>query len=154
MPEPLSATAAKIVYRDGRAADVPLLFSSWLGSMKDSMVESKGRIPDISIRVTSPVFHAGQHARIDALIADADTRIRCAALFEDLDTVLGWSIARGDCLHYVFVKDAWRRQGIGRALIPAEVKRFSTRTRSGDSFIVPLLAGAIYDPFAIDPRTP
>ena len=149
-PEISSAT----VHRSARAADHALIYSTWLSSMKESMVETRGRSPDAAVRVAPDVFYAGQHRRIERLLSDPATRILLCALVADLDVALGWAIARGDCLHYVFVKPAWRRRGIARGLVQTlangRFNRYSVHTRPGDSFVVPMMPGAVYDPFAVD----
>lgn len=46
--------------------------------------------------------------------------INVACLKEDPDVILGYSILSSDfsTIHWVFVKSAWRKQGLARALLP------------------------------------
>lgn len=55
-----------------------------------------------------------------ALVGDENTKIKVACLPEDPDVVLGYSILSNDysTINFVFVKNAWRRKGIGRSLVP------------------------------------
>lgn len=56
-----------------------------------------------------------------------------ACLKDDPDTLLGYSITSmdGQVIHFCFVKKAWRKQGIGRALLPRAPKLFSHFTSLG-----------------------
>jgi hypothetical protein len=164
-----SSTSPVVILRRGRRADHDLIIASWLRSMRSSFVQldRDGNRVDPLIRVKSPVFfgnsdpsmgplYTGQQLRIKRLISDPETRVECVAATDDMDVVLSWAIARGDCLHYVYVKEPFRRQGhskmLIRSLLPNGMRRFSVHTRSGDSFIVSRHPNAVYDPFAIDPR--
>lgn len=40
-----------------------------------------------------------------------------ACLTEDPDVLLGYAISSPEALHYVFVKEAWRRRGIASRLL-------------------------------------
>lgn len=151
-----TTTTPLYVTRRFRSGDRDLLFSTWMNTLKATVLEPPGRNIDPVVKQSPSVFFSGQQRRIEQLLADAQTRIACVALTDDLDVVLGWAAARGDCLHYVFVKDGWRRRGIAKQLIaevlPDGFRRFSVRTPSGDSFIVVRHRGLIFDPYALDPR--
>lgn len=56
-----------------------------------------------------------------------------ACLKDDLDTILGYSLtsADGKVIHFCFVKKAWRKQGIGRELLPQSPKLYSHFTTLG-----------------------
>lgn len=60
-------------------------------------------------------------AVIKHLLANATVRIVC---IEDApDVIVGYAVhsADGTTLHWVYVKKAWRKQGIGKGLIPPNV---------------------------------
>ena len=153
-PDAAREIAALTVNRKGRSDDHDFIFSSWLSSMRDAACGSM--MPQVGGRVSREVFEEGQRQRIARLLADPTTKVMCRSFVDDLSISAGWAIARGDCLHYVFVKTAWRRKGISRLLVngllPNGAARFSCRTSAGNSFVVPHLGGATFDPYAIDPR--
>lgn len=155
-PDAAREVAALTVNRKGRSDDHDFIFSSWLSSMRESACGNMQ--PLVGGRVSREVFEAGQRQRIARLLADPTTKVLCRSFIADLSISAGWAIARGDCLHYVFVKNAWRRKGISRMLVagllPDGAARFSCRTSAGNSFVVPGLPGAMFDPYAIDPRKP
>lgn len=51
-----------------------------------------------------------------AVLTRADTEVRVSCLEEDENVILGYSIIEGTCLHFVFVKEPWRKLGIAKAL--------------------------------------
>lgn len=55
-----------------------------------------------------------------ALLTSDNTTINVACLKDTPDVILGYSILSADYanIHWVYVKAAWRRQGIARALLP------------------------------------
>lgn len=59
---------------------------------------------------------------LKVLMARPDTRIVVACLAAEEDIILGYAVLGQDTLHYVYVKPAWRQQGIARALV-SEVKQ-------------------------------
>lgn len=55
-----------------------------------------------------------------------DVYVRVCCLREDPDVILGYAICEGDhILHYVHVKEAWRKFGIATSLLP---KKFDVIT--------------------------
>lgn len=146
---------AAVVKRVALVSDRPFIISSWISSMRGAFCEERGRLaPPTQVRMTPVVFARGQERRIKRLLDDPQTRVLCAVLADDPDTILGWACARGDSLQYVFVKTLFRRHGIAKkllgALMPGGVRRYAVRTRAGDSYIVPMLKNAEYDPFSVD----
>ena len=145
-----------LVSRKFRSSDLPYVVSSWLHSMRPSMVEESEGAPKLphEVRVRKFIYDRGQRRRIGRLLDDPKTRLLCSVAVEDMDTIVGWAAARGDCLHYVFVRPAFRRNGISRdllrSLFPAGMRRYSTRTAKGDSFVASRHPDAVFDPFAID----
>lgn len=100
-------TDAHFVVRLGHAEDRPFLFSSWLKSFRDSCPY-----------VWNGTYYAGQHRLIESLLADEDTAVHIAAPMGDDLTIYGWVVHSRDAktLHYVYVKEAFRRMGIGAVL--------------------------------------
>lgn len=83
-----------------------------------------------------------------------------ACLEDDEDVILGFAILeanklngeansafKGDLLHYVFVKKAWRGKGIASALVPKNVTVVSHLTKPGAA--IARKKGLKFDPFTI-----
>jgi GNAT superfamily N-acetyltransferase len=71
----------------------------------------------------------------EVLLSRAVVKIAC--LTEDPDVILGYSIVSQDHknIHWCFVKAAWRKQGIGKSLLPQSPENFTHFTSLGLSLI-------------------
>lgn len=74
--------------------------------------------------------------------------VKVACLKEDQDVILGYSILSDDfsTIHFVFVKKAWRKQGIGRSLVPQLATAATHLTQLG-KLLLPKLPTCVFDPF-------
>lgn len=66
------------------------------------------------------------------------------------DEILGYCVVEGDCLHYVYVKSVYRRQGIAKGLLAGRVARYSHKTR-GVRWVAASL-GLVFDPYTLTRR--
>lgn len=128
-----------IAIRRARAYDVPFIFSSWLRSYK----ACRDR------HVAQAVYFKEHHKLIDALLRDATVLV--ATPQDDPDTILGWSVKSGDTLHYVYVKEAFRRLGIGKALV-GEFDQHSHLTPYFVKWLEHTKYISIYNPYAATTR--
>ncbi len=89
--------------------DQAFIISSWLKSFwaHNSMWHWIGSQP----------FHRHWHSRVEALARPGLVTI--AAHPERTVQIFGWVCSSGPQLHYVYVKDFYRRQGVGTALLKA-----------------------------------
>lgn len=71
------------------------------------------------------------HEIISQLIAKPTVESHIAALEEDPDIILGYSITEAQTLHWIFVKEAWRRIGIAKSLIPENIDKTTHLTVLG-----------------------
>lgn len=85
-----------------------------------------------------------------ALLDSPKTVINVACLKSDPDVVLGYSILSEDftTIHWVYVKAAWRKQGIGRAIIPQYPTATTHITELGKSLMTKY-DGLIFNPFLL-----
>lgn len=100
--------------------------------------------------IPSAVFMENYKRVGEALIAHPSTIIKVACLKDDEDVILGYSILGDNYLkiHWVFVKAAWRKGGIGRSLTPKNPNKVTHLTHLG-KILLSKLNGAIFDPFSI-----
>jgi GNAT superfamily N-acetyltransferase len=110
----MTMTNDTIDIRDAEAADMPFVVSAWTKSYWDAL------------QVTCPVlahfinrnhfYNAGQREYIAFCIAAHGCRI--AHLKSDPDQIIGFASGskEAELLHYVYVKSAFRRLGVGRML--------------------------------------
>lgn len=73
-------------------------------------------------------YMASYHKILDQLFLKPDVDIKIACVTEDPELILGYSVSEPSILHWVFVKQAWRRFGIAKQLIPKDVSRITHLT--------------------------
>lgn len=77
--------------------------------------------------------------------------IRVACLPDDSTVILGYAIINqdGTTLHFIYVKDVWRKRGIGRRLVPESITHISHLTALGEQLLNKFKTKPIFNPFNI-----
>lgn len=96
-----------IAIRQAHSGDLAFIYSSWLRSFKGSRDK----------HVSPEVYFEGQHELIGNLLDSANTTALVATPAYDAGIILGWCVKTNDTLHYVYVKEAFRRMGIAKLLV-------------------------------------
>ncbi len=87
----------------------------------------------------------GHNRAIDRLFSLPDVSIRVLQPVDVPGSVVGWSCTQGDVLHYVYVKNRFRREGLAtRLLAGLRLSRRSHGTTDWESF---RFAPLTYDPY-------
>lgn len=116
-----------IAFRDGTDADAGLIFSSWLRSYYDAR-------PPAIWDIQREVYFAdsGHHGVVERILRVS--RVLIAHPPDDPDEVYGWACGGAGLLHYVYVKELWRRKGVATRLVaevaPGPTLTVSHRTKS------------------------
>jgi hypothetical protein len=86
----------------------------------------------------------------EGLINSPNTSVQVACLKDDEDIIVGYSILSADfqTVHWVFVKKAWRLQGIARSLLPQYPTTVTHLTGLGKSLMYKF-KNCVFDPFKI-----
>lgn len=86
----------------------------------------------------------------EMLLAPERNMIHVAVLKDDIDVILGYSVVSHDheTLHWVFVKAAWRKQGIAKSLTPATINTYSHFTTVGLT-LTKKLNNPVFNPFKV-----
>ena len=92
--------------RDVEARDIDFIVSSWTKSYRQSFFATK---------MSNEVYFTEHKKVIAARFADSRAVIACTG--DDIDQILGYIVFQGHVLHYLYVKQPFRRLGIGSALI-------------------------------------
>lgn len=105
---------AKHIVRDYVEGDKNFIFVSWNKGMRYSN-------DDLA---TIPVEDYNRRFQkvFDELWTNPSITKKVACLPDDHDVILGYAVYQGTILHWVFVKDAWRKMGIARDLVPGDIK--------------------------------
>lgn len=80
---------------------------------------------------------------VKRLLGHAELRVACLA--DEPETVVGYALVRGPVLDFVFVKKAWRGNGIANRLC-ADINTVTHLTKTGQS--IKLKKKLIFNPFA------
>ena len=83
------------------------------------------------------VYYSVYQKVIIALLEPGISSIKVAALADDDDVILGYSVLtkHASSIHWVFVKDKWRGIGIMKSLVPDTVVQATHITNVGVSLI-------------------
>ncbi len=112
--------------------DLNLVLNSWFNSARDRQI------------IRSDIYAMGQNKLMDTLVKSCPPII---ATFEAVpDEIVGWvcrDLTR-PVTHYVYVKHAYRRTGIGRALAHGSMHH-TAHTRAGE--LLAKAVGSLYNPF-------
>jgi len=101
-----------IPLRPAVETDLGLIFSSWLKSYWAT------RPPEMTAVASGLYFSdQGHHGVIERILGRTGAIV--AHVPDDPDTIMGWACIEDDCLHYVYVREIWRRKGVAKALVGA-----------------------------------
>lgn len=103
----------------------------------------------ITAMIPKDIFMAHYKYKAEALVKDRNKAIvKIACLPDDEDVIIGYSILSTDyqTIHYVYVKDRFRKQGIGRSLVPQYPQAVSHLTALGISLLTKF-KDCHYNPF-------
>lgn len=105
-------------------ADKPFILSSWLKGQKFGN--------DFFRAIESNAYYTNYAAQIEKLIALPTTSVVVCCLSDEPDVIVGYSVSTAPTtLHWVFVKEAWRKQGVARSLVADTVTTISSITKPG-----------------------
>lgn len=86
----------------------------------------------------------------EALISGNNTIINIACLKDEPDVILGYSILSSDyqTIHWVFVKESWRKKGIAKSLCPQYPSTVTHLNKLGKTLLTKF-PGVIFNPFKV-----
>lgn len=117
---PNSLPGEVLKFRRARPDEAALVRSSWFESYRKG-----GCAPEVPF----PTYKTGQNEIMDRLLGRGQVWV--ATLTEVPDEVLGWVCFDETAIHYVYVKQAYRRRGIATSLIAlAGARVFTHQTRA------------------------
>lgn len=99
-------------------------------------------------QIPRDVFMNSYKIIAESMIVSPKNIIQIACLKEDSDVILGYSILSADfkAIRWVYVKSVWRKQGIGRSLVPQFPSTVTHLTILGKS-LMDKIPTAIFNPF-------
>lgn len=126
-------------------SDLNFIYSTWLNGLYYGN--------DFNKLMEKKLFMNKYKQLIYNLIEKPTINIKIACLKEQSDVVLGYSIGESDnILHYIFVKPAWRKIGIGTDLLPEKwdsISIYPPITQTGFNIIGHKYKHIRFDPYII-----
>jgi len=108
-----------IKIRNIRDEDFPFILDSWLKSLRYSN--------DTFKLIDKQAYKRFYPQVITALLLRSMVQVAC--LQADEDVILGYSVVQGPTLHFVFVKEPWRRIGLMNDLVKGPIESISHITK-------------------------
>ena len=128
---------------DGPGDAKNLIFATWLRSYQANALAAK--------HMSRDTFFAGHHGVLERIFGN-EPCVKLAVMPEDPSVVFGWSVSEPDkgIVHYVYVKPAFRRHGVAKALLehvklPCVYTHHTYILRDLHKYV----AGSDYNPYAI-----
>jgi len=129
-------TPTNLLLRAATPEDMPFVKSSWFESYRHG-----GHAPGVAF----PVYKRGMNGVIDAATREEDTVV--AYLAEEPTEIIGWINQSRSYVNYVYVKQAYRRNGVATYLMSNPRPFYTHETAVGKKFFAVL--GTKFDPFYI-----
>lgn len=111
-PKAAKFLSSQLRMRDAGQADVAFIFNSWLKSNRGSALVQG---------VSNPVYFAQHHLLIEGLVKTCQVKVACNA--DDTSQIYGYIVSErvdnAPVVHYCYVKEPYRKLGLGRALFEA-----------------------------------
>ncbi len=127
--------------RTPRPADIPFIMATWLRGLYygDYFFSD----------IPKDIFMDNYKKVISQTLTNPKVRVNIACLKEDSDVILGYSVVSTDsqAVVWIFVKTAWRQQGIGKSLLPQDFLYATHLTKLGKSLISSKYPSVTFNPF-------
>lgn len=105
----LRSIDTETLIRPAQSDDIPFIYATWLRSYRNDSV--------IGMSTKKATFYDSYKLVIDQILNDTSATIRVMALEDSPATILGYAVGNGVTLHYCYVKESFRRLGLGKELV-------------------------------------
>lgn len=120
-----NTSSPNIVFRTALEGDVAFIFATWLQGLYHGCSWAQ--------EINKDVFFKNYHRVIEGYLGRPDTIVMVACFEDSPDVILGYSVYEAKTLHWIFIKKAWRRFGIAKKLVPAQISSVTHVTKLGKS---------------------
>lgn len=131
-----------ITERELTRLDENFIYATWLKGLRYGN--------DLFELIDSEAYFSNYRKIIQFFLSTSQVKIAC--LKETPETILGYSVSDGSRLHWLHVKEEWRRLGIAKSLLPPDFKAYSHLSKLGFE-ILQTHPGPIFNPFIHPERT-
>lgn len=130
----------RVVLRQASSDDLPFIYSTWL----KNLYHGSSAFRDIP----RDIFFNKYKNRVRALLEGPASGATICCLKDSPEVIIGYSVhegmGQGAALHWIYVKKAWRKMGVGRQLCPPDITHVTHLTNLGKK-LKP--EEWVYDPF-------
>lgn len=128
-----------IQIRPGMQSDHGYIVRTWIESLRHGN--------DLYREIPEHILFENYRTLIGQIILKPGIEIKIACLREEPGLIIGFSISHGNVLHYVYVREPWRRIGIAREIVSCETKYVTHITFIGMD--IKRKKNLIFDPFRL-----
>lgn len=127
-----------IKIREGQTSDRAYVIRSWISAWNHSPLA----------RALGKSYYASYSPVIERQLARSEVRIAC--LCEEVGAIMGFCVLEPSAglVHFVNVRDRWRRKGVATLLLGAELGRSNISYTHSPPPHIPIPAGWTYRPLA------
>lgn len=104
----MTENAPKWSLRAGCPEDICFIYSTWLKSYRTGS--------GLGLASGKHAYFLTYNLIIDQILGRSDTAVWVAVKFDEPNVIWGYAVSEPGVLHYVFVKEAFRKFGIARSL--------------------------------------
>lgn len=113
-----------------------LIYSTWLQGYLHGNAWNKW--------LNKPNYYSKQRSKITTILSRPQTRVKIACLKEDHDTIIGYSVIEDNILHWIHVREAWRKLGVAKLLVTDNINTVTHLNIVGEAILPHKWK---YDPF-------
>ncbi len=112
-----------LLIRDYQASDHNFIYASWLNGLyygnrwNPKVQRVRGAPLDFYSSIDKDTFMLNYHKVLDKLLSKPSVLITVAALKEDPEVAVGYAVTEKPVFHWIFVKEPWRKMGVGSMLV-------------------------------------
>jgi ribosomal protein S18 acetylase RimI-like enzyme len=118
-----------VIIREWNPYDVPFIYSTWRNALWYGGTYYKDN------EDAAADFFQSQTWVIDEILKNP-IEVSVAVLNDSPDVIIGYSVFDKYHLYFIYVKEAFRKQGIGKLLFPNSIKTVSEpRTKIGEAIV-------------------
>lgn len=103
-----------VTQRPGSKEDHAFIYASWLQGLYYGNYYFR--------EIDKDIFFKHYNKVIEYLLNKKNSIVVISCLREDPDVILGYAVCEPTILHWVFIKEPWRKLGLARDIIPKETQ--------------------------------
>lgn len=115
----------QIEIRESYESDRNFIYSTWLRGIYFGN--------DWFHEIPSDIYYKNYQLVLDEILKRPKLTISIACLADDKDVILGYIVYEQTVIHYIFVKESWRKMGIAKKLSPTNITVCTHLTNIGKS---------------------